>query len=227
MQLNKVRDLTGQRFGKLVAVEIAGQDRHKNVIWRCKCDCGNTHDVVSRALVSGGATSCGCLETGKFRNKHGQEHHGGSDERLYRVWGCMLNRCYDENRKEFKNYGGRGIKVCNKWRESYAAFRDWALANGYNPELPGSECSIDRIDVDGNYEPSNCRWIPMAEQSANTRAVRHLEYRGKTITLREASEIGGITTGTICNRLKRGWSVERAIEQPARRLKSGNASRVA
>ena len=224
MRTKSVKDLTGQRFGKLVALEPIGQDKHKNVIWRCKCDCGRVHETVSRSLVNGAAKSCGCYKGGKFRNKQGEEHHGGSNERLYRVWGGMLNRCYDPNRKEYKNYGGRGIEVCDEWKESYSAFRSWALANGYDPKLSGIECSIDRIDVNGNYEPSNCRWIPMSEQVANTRTTIHLDYRGHSITLREASRISGIDSKTIWGRIKRGWTVEKAIEQPARRLSSGNVS---
>ena len=226
MQVKSIRDLTGQRFGKLIALEPIGQDKHKNVIWLCRCDCGRTHEVVSRALVNGSTKSCGCYERGKFRNKQNVEHHGGSDERLYRVWGGMLNRCYDKNRSEYPNYGGRGITVCEEWKESYAEFRRWALANGYDPELPGSECSIDRIDVNAGYCPANCRWVPMDEQLRNTQTTIHLDYRGRSITMREASEIGGITIKTIWARIKRGWSVERAIEQPARKLKCGNASRV-
>ena len=226
MNIKNVRDLTGQRFGKLTVIEIAGQDKHHNVIWRCKCDCGNTHEVVSRALVSGNCESCGCLGHGKFRNKR-SEKHGYSKERLYRVWGCMLNRCYDPNRPEYHNYGGRGIKVCNEWRESYLAFRSWALDNGYDASKSGKECSLDRINSNGDYEPSNCQWVSMAEQAWNKQSTVWLNYRGKKITYCEAEKIGGIAASTIRGRLERGWSTERAIEQPARKFKCGNVSRVA
>lgn len=224
MKLGQVRDLTGQRFGKLVAIEISGQDKHKNVIWRCKCDCGRTHEVVSRALVNGNAKSCGCSGHGKFRNKFA-ENHGGSKERLYRVWGCMLNRCYDPNRNEYQNYGGRGIEVCEEWRNSYAAFRSWAYDSGYDENKSGKQCSLDRIDTDGNYEPSNCRWVSMNEQAWNKRDTVWITYRGKQITYGEAEKIGGIAPSTIRGRLDRGWSAERAIEQPARKFKCGNVSR--
>lgn len=226
MYIKKVRDLTGQRFGKLVARSIVGQDKHKNVIWLCDCDCGQTHEVVSRALVNGHVNSCGCMGHGEFRSKR-QEKHGGSKERLYGVWGGMLNRCYDPNRTEFSNYGGRGIEVCDEWRNSYAAFRSWAYANGYDPALPGKDCSLDRIDTDGNYEPSNCRWVTMLEQSRNKRETVWLNYRGRLITIPEAEEISGIAQSTIRSRLYNGWSVENALEKPARVFKSGNVSRTA
>lgn len=208
----------------MVALEPIGQDKHKNVIWRCKCDCGNIHEVVSRSLVNGSSKSCGCLGHGKFRNKT-TEKHGYSKERLYRVWGCMLNRCYDPNRSEYKNYGGRGIKVCNEWKNSYKAFREWAYSNGYDKSLSGRECSLDRVDSDGDYEPGNCRWISMSEQAWNKRDTVWLNYRGRSITFGEAEKIGGIAASTIRGRLKRGWTTERAIEQPVRKFKNGNVSR--
>ena len=219
-----VRDLTGQRFGMLVAKEIVGQDKHKNVIWLCECDCGRTHEVVSRALVNGHTTSCGCYSHSKFRHKR-LERHGCSKERLYQVWVGMLNRCYDPNRREYPHYGGRGIQVCKEWRESYLSFREWAYSNGFDPELPGKECSLDRIDIDGNYEPSNCQWITMKEQADNKKQTRWLVYRGQKIKFTDASKMSGICPGTIRDRLKRGWSVERALEQPARKFKNGNSSR--
>lgn len=227
IHMEKVRNLAGQRFGKLVAVECVGRDRHRNALWLCRCDCGREKIVVSRSLVNGNSKSCGCLETGRFMNGVGRIMHGGSGERLYRVWGGMRNRCYDKNRPEYPNYGGRGIRVCDEWLHDYSAFRDWAYANGYDPSLSGKECSIDRIDVDGDYCPENCRWVSMKVQTFNKRNTHRIEYRGKMISLTEASELCGIVPNTISERIKRGWPVEKAIETPARKLSSGNASRVA
>lgn len=221
------RDLTGQRFGNLTAVEHVGSDKHRNALWRCVCDCGREHVVASRALVNGHVKTCGCFKSGKFRNRQGQEHHGGSGERLYGVWIGMLNRCYDKNVRCYPSYGGRGIRVCDEWFNSYAAFREWANANGYDPSQSGRECSLDRINVDGDYEPSNCRFVSMNKQMLNRTDNRWLVYRGQRITLTEASKIGGITCGTIRDRIARGWTVERAVEQPARKMSNGNASRVA
>lgn len=226
VDMRRVKNLTGQRFGKLVALRCVGKDRHNNAVWLCRCDCGCEKEIVSRALVSGSSRSCGCLETGKFIN--GKPHrHGGSGERLYRVWGDMRNRCYDKNRKCYPSYGGRGIKVCDEWLHDYAAFREWAMRSGYDPNAPRGACTLDRIDNDGDYCPENCRWVSMDVQRWNKHDSWKLEYKGKVINLREASLVAGITENTIRCRIKRGWSVERAIEQPARRLSNGNASRVA
>ena len=222
--MGKVRDLTGQRFGKLTVIEPIGKDKHTNVIWHCLCDCGNYHDAVSRSLVNGGCKSCGCLNVGKYRGKV-RERHGCSKERLYRVWTDILNRCYDERKKGYKSYGGRGIAVCDEWRNSYKAFRSWAYANGYDPAKSGKECSLERVDVDGDYCPANCKWITMKEQAWNKRDTFWVEYHGKSITLREASEIGGVYQETIRCRIASGWSVERAIEQPVRKMKNGNRSK--
>ena len=227
IHMEKVRDLTGQRFGKLIATRCVGRDKYKNALWLCRCDCGREKVIPSRSLVSGSSKSCGCLETGKFINGVGRNMHGGSGDRLYRVWGGMRNRCYDKNRPEYPNYGGRGIRVCDEWLHDYAAFRDWAYANGYDPSLSGKDCSIDRIDADGDYCPDNCRWVSMDIQAFNKRTTYRIEYRGRTITLVEASKLYGITPGTIAQRIGRGWSPERAIETPARRLSSGNALRTA
>ena len=139
----------------------------------------------------------------------------------------MRNRCYDKNRKCYPSYGGRGIKVCDEWLHDYAAFREWAMRSGYDPNAPRGMCTLDRIDNDGDYCPENCRWVSMDVQRWNKHDSWKLEYKGKVINLREASLVAGITENTIRCRIKRGWSVERAIEQPARRLSNGNASRVA
>lgn len=226
MNMNKVRNLSGERFGKMVAVKCVGRDRHKNARWLCKCDCGRTKIVSSRSLVNGNTKSCGCLETGKFINGFAKRH-GGSAERLYRVWGGMRNRCYDKNRQEYPSYGGRGIRICDEWLHDYGAFRRWAYENGFDPGATGYECSIDRIDPDGDYSPENCRWIPMSEQTWNRRDTWCLEYRGRRMTLVDASLVHGVAMSTIRTRIKRGWSVERAIETPARRMSSGNVSTVA
>lgn len=227
MDMRRVKDLTGMRFGKLVAVRCVGRDRHKNAVWLCRCDCGREKEVASRALVGGSTRSCGCLETGKFINGCGAQRHGGSGERLYRVWGDMRNRCYDKNRKCYHSYGGRGIRVCDEWLHDYSAFRDWAMSTGYDPNAEPGECTLDRIDNDGDYSPGNCRWVPMDVQRLNKQNTWRLEYKGRILTLHDAAKVAGITENTIRDRIKRGWSVERAIEQPARRLANGNASRVA
>ena len=142
-------DLTGQRFGMLEVIKRS-ENTGEKVSWKCKCDCGCIAICTTSNLLQGTSQSCGCVRT----------KHNGKGTRLYRIWTGMKNRCLNPNSVEFKRYGGRGISVCEQWKEDFASFRDWALANGYEKPL-----SIDRINNDGNYEPRNCQWLTLADNS--------------------------------------------------------------
>lgn len=169
-----LRNLSGRTFGRLRVLDraddyIAPSGKH-HVQWRCVCDCGCETIVDAGQLTSGKTKSCGCL-----RAEHlaaGNVTHGGRSDRLYHVYSNMKNRCYNSNSQDYQYYGDRGIRICDEWLSDYAAFKKWAYANGYDPEAPRGECTIDRIDVDGNYEPSNCRWVSMQVQSQNRRNVK-------------------------------------------------------
>ena len=171
----KAKDLTGLRFGKLTAIEKSGtKTKQGSVIWRCLCECGNEAFISSGHLTDGHTSSCGCLSKKVYKRTH-----GCSEERLYKIWGGMKERCYRQKSSSYERYGGRGIKICDEWRENFAAFKEWALANGYDENAPRGECTIDRINGDGDYEPSNCRWVGAKEQANNRRPRKKGKENGK------------------------------------------------
>lgn len=194
--MSKANNLTGQRFGRLTAVERAGKDKHQKALWRCSCDCGGTLITRASNLKSGATSSCGCLH----------KPHGGHGTRLYRIWKGMKDRCRRCSHSSYECYGGRGISVCEEWNQSFETFREWALANGYRDGL-----TIDRVEVDGNYCPENCRWVTMKEQGNNRRNTLRILYNGETHTIAEWSKITGIKYSTIYMRLYNGWSVKEAL----------------
>ena len=189
-------NLRGNVFGRLTVTAFVGWDKHKHPLWLCRCDCGNTVTVKGCHLKCNHTKSCGCLRNelvGERYRTHGERH-----TRIYRIWLNMKSRCYIPKSSAFKHYGGRGIRVCDDWQK-YEAFRDWAMANGYRDDL-----TLDRIDVNGNYSPDNCRWATFTEQANNTRKTILIEYGGVVRSLHDWSRLTGVNYYTMYSRYKAG-----------------------
>lgn len=199
------RNLTNQRFGRLIAIEKVNKTGQSQ--WLCKCDCGNVTIVASNNLIRKNTLSCGCYQ--KDRTSKTKKIHGDAHTRLYNIWSGMRRRCLCKSEPAFKNYGGRGVTVCKEWQESFVNFKVWALKNGYSEDL-----TIDRIDVVGNYCPENCRWATLKQQENNRRDNVCVTVNGETHTLAEWSEITGISYNTITKRRYRGWSDVDAVSIP-------------
>lgn len=167
---HKFRDLAGMRFCRLLALQRVGTNQQGSV-WRCLCDCGKKCDVGQHLLRSGKTKSCGCLQKEMASQKLIKHNGRKKDPRLYRIWQNMKNRCYNKNDNHFIYYGMRGIDVCDEWRNNFAAFREWSKDNGYEHNL-----TIDRIDNDKGYFPSNCRWVSMKIQNNNRRKRNSVKY---------------------------------------------------
>lgn len=205
--------LTGQKFGKLTVIEYAGYEfdagNRAQHLWKCACDCGGEKIVQARLLLSGHCKSCGCIPH-LPKNITWIKHHL-TDTPLYNVWKSMKGRCYTKSNSAYKHYGARGITVCEEWKKDFTAFYKWAIANGYDPNKPGRECTLDRIDVNGNYEPSNCRWATMITQANNKTDTVLREFQGEMLTTRQISEITGVPYRTIKGRIDQGFSIYEAV----------------
>lgn len=181
---SKLHDLTGQKFGLLTVVGLADTETRKTY-WVCRCDCGNMKTVRSDSLLCGAIKSCGCLKKKQDKVNLSKNHrHKMSGTRIYFEWQGMKARCYNKSDARYADWGGRGITVCDQWKNSFEAFYEWAMVSGYQEEL-----SIDRIDNNGNYCPENCRWVTQKEQSRNRRSNINITIGNSTRTLIEWCEI--------------------------------------
>lgn len=202
-------NLSGKKFGRLT-VKSHKETRFSSLgkrvqYWRCICDCGNERTIQGNNLKSGAQVSCGCFKSENTSKRN--TTHGLSSSPIYRVWSEMLQRCKTKTCKGYKNYGGRGICVCDRWLK---------FQNFHSDMWPSwkSGLTIERINNDGNYEPSNCRWATKLEQANNTRKNRKLTCNGITKTLAQWSRFIGGKHGLVDYRLKSGWSVKDAVTTP-------------
>lgn len=210
--MGKKLNLTGKLFGRLLVIsEAPREEKYRWVLWRCKCECGNEHIVKTQALMNGSTRSCGCLFLDTARAKgRAKRTHGATNTRTYNKWVAMKGRCSNENNQKFKNYGGRGIKVCERWANSFSNF----LADmGEAPE----GMSLDRIDPNGDYTPENCRWATQKTQQNNRTNNVILQVDGKRMTLSEAARHVGITPDMLQQRLKRGDPLDYALRPKGRK----------
>lgn len=202
------KDLEGQRFGRLIAYGVVGRNKLGQPIWHCHCDCGNTLDTGWAGLFRGNTTSCRCWSREKAAARcyiHG--HHNTPTLNTYKA---MTQRCLNPNNKRWARYGGRGITICDRWKESFLNF----LADmGEKPD----GLTLDRIDNNGNYEPGNCRWATKKEQANNKSNVRSVEYQGITKSTKDWCRELNLIYGRVLQRLQAGWSVEDAFFKPSQR----------
>lgn len=193
--VNMREDITGQRFGRLVALNFSHKDKNRKTYWDFQCDCGNIKTLRTDQVKNGNIKSCGCLKKEQDNinlNRKGSEpwkydSKGLSQHPLYHKWGGMKRRCYDVHDSKYDKYGGRGIQMCKEWLHSFKAFYDWSIDNGWEEGL-----QIDRIDNDGNYEPNNCRYVTAKENCNNRSTTRKIEINGITHSITEWCEIFNI-----------------------------------
>lgn len=203
------KDITGQIFGRLTCIGPL-EIRDNTTVWIFRCECGNRVHARSGQVKSGNTNSCGCYKRDRIRETHFT--HGKSGTNEHRAWLKMVERCSNSRNPAYKNYGARGISVCPRWRGE-KGFENYL--NDLGPK-PSPYHSVDRINNNGNYEPSNCRWATPREQCNNTRSNRKYEFNGKVKTIREWSDETGLKYQTINHRLWLGWSVGKALSTPVK-----------
>lgn len=206
---NNFKDITEVVSGRLTAIRFSRMNKQRQAVWLCRCSCGTEKEVASRYVISGHTRSCGCLK----RDEPGARTHGMSHTAENAVWRRMKIRCVSPKSPDYKDYGGRGITVCDRWATSFEAFFEDMGTR------PSSRHSIEREDVNGNYEPSNCVWATAQEQARNRRTTTWFVYHGDRRCLTEHCQMAGKSQRMVWKRLRRGWSIEEALETPSEKAR--------
>ena len=206
---SNVQNLIGKRFGELTVIEFSHIGYNHVSYWLCQCDCGFQTVTTTSKLKSGHTKTCGHANITNIKRKPGY-YPARDNPRLYIVWRGMKDRCNNPKHSSYSVYGGKGVSICDEWKV-FGNFCEWALANGYDENAPTGECTIDRIDVNRNYEPSNCRWVNKKVQANNKSNNRLATIEGKTDTITNWARTLGLKQGTVAMRLMRGDTPERAL----------------
>lgn len=213
-QRKRIPAIPGTKINRLTIIkELPMKGLDRRVL--CLCECGNEKEISFLKLKQGGTMSCGCyhieIANSPKLNKRG-ENHEHIETRLYEIWCGMKKRCNNTKARAYKWYGAKGVRVCLEWEQRFLNFYEWAISHGYSDAL-----TIERIDSSKNYEPSNCKWIPLSDQNNNKCSSRYIEYAGVKMTIKDASEKYGIYYQTLIRRLNKGWSVNKSIETPTKK----------
>lgn len=201
-------DMTGKKYGRLTVIEMAGRNKHNQRLWRCICDCGNETEVIGYSIRYGDTLSCGCLKKELIASVNMK--HGMSKSHIWSIHKSMMDRCYLPTAFAYSRYGGRGIRVCDRWH----SFENFFADMGHRPE----DMSLERVDNNGDYCPDNVRWGTAEDQANNRRSNRLIAYNGETKTLAQWAKSVGMSIGTLWSRLTtHGYSIEQALTKPVGR----------
>ena len=211
--MGKVFDLAGKRFDRLCVIERVENNKYGNSVWLCQCDCGKQLRVRGDSLIKGNTKSCGCLRTEKVIER--AKTHGKTNTKCYMEWANMKARCYNPNNKQYKDYGGRGITICDSWLNDFEAFYNYISTL---PHFNEKGYTLNRIDNNGNYEPNNVEWADSITQANNKRNNHLITYNGKTQSLSQWAIEIGLNRSTLEQRInKYHWSIEKALTTPIKK----------